>query len=83
MASQIADMGEKVMLVLYVNKDYQTLDDLRKFHYNLKVATSKNVVQAKALPQLPMQQCNTPTGYIIRYKFGWGMKKTRYSEDGI
>ena len=50
MASQIADMVEKVMLVLYGNKDYQTFDDLQKFHYNLKVATSKNVLQTKAPP---------------------------------
>ena len=63
------------MLVLYGNKDYQTLDDFRKFHYNLKAATSKNVVQAKALPQPPMQQCNTPTGYTIRNKFGWENEK--------
>ena len=27
---------------------FETLNELRKFHYNLKVATSKNVVQARA-----------------------------------
>ena len=49
-ASDIADMGEKVMLVLYGNKHYDTLNEFRMFQYNLKVATSKNVVQAKSLP---------------------------------
>ena len=38
------------MLVLYGNSQYETLNELRKFQYNLKVATSKNVVQARALP---------------------------------
>ena len=49
-ASEISEMSEKVMLVLYGNSQYETLNELRKFQYNLKVATSKNVVQARALP---------------------------------
>ena len=82
-ASQIADMGEKVMLVLYGNKDYQTLDDLRKFHYNLKVATSKNVVQAKALP--PTSNAAVQHSYRVyqQVQVWLGNEKTRYSGDGI
>ena len=40
----------KRSLVLYGNSQYETLNELRKFQYNLKVATPKNVVQARALP---------------------------------
>ena len=69
--SQIADMSEKVMLVLYGNKDYQTLDNNIK-----KCCTGKS--SSHNLPQPPtMQQYNTPTGYIIR-QFGQEMKKTLF-----
>ena len=41
------------------------------------------LVENEIFVKPPMQQCSTPTGYIIGYKFGWEMKKTHYSGDGI
>ena len=62
-AETIAEMGADVMLILYNNKHCATLNELRKFQYNLKVATSKNFVHAKALP--PTRNASTQHSFRV------------------